>query len=94
MELGTLYLQDKHNPAQAMPYLKQAVELRPQKSWNWLLYASSLYGIHNCQAVDAFQHYGAVEYFTPMAHTGPRGDSHHQLEGMFKKVRPARPQPF
>ena len=57
MELGTLYLQDKHNPAQAMPYLKQAVELRPQKSWNWLLYASSLYGIHNCQAVDAFQHY-------------------------------------
>ena len=36
----------------------------------------------------------AVEYFIPMAHTGPRGDSHHQLEGMFKKVRPARPQPF
>ncbi len=30
----------------------------------------------------------AVEYFTPMANTGPRGDSHHQLEGMFKKVRP------
>ena len=30
---------------------------------------------------------GAVEYFIPMAHTGPRGDSHHQLEGMFKKVR-------
>jgi len=35
-----------------------------------------------------------VEYFTPMANTCPRGDSHHQLEGMFKKVRPARPQPF
>ena len=31
---------------------------------------------------------GAVEYFAPMANTGPRGDSHHQLEGMFKKVRP------
>jgi hypothetical protein len=35
-----------------------------------------------------------VEYFIPMANTGPRGDIHHQLEGMFKKVRPARPQPF
>jgi hypothetical protein len=35
---------------------------------------------------------GAVEYFIPMANTGPRGDRHHQLEGMFKKVRPARPQ--
>jgi hypothetical protein len=32
-----------------------------------------------------------VEYFIPMANTGPRGDSHHQLEGMFKKVRPAMP---
>jgi len=29
-----------------------------------------------------------------MANTVPRGDSNHQLEGMFKKVRPARPQPF
>jgi len=38
--------------------------------------------------------YGTVEYFTPMANTCPGGDSHHQLEGMFKKVRPARPQPF
>ena len=34
------------------------------------------------------------EFFIPMANTGPRGDSHHQQEGMFKKVRPARPQPF
>jgi hypothetical protein len=34
---------------------------------------------------------GAVEYFIPMANTGPRGDSNYQLEGMFKKVRPARP---
>ena len=41
-----------------------------------------------------FIQYGTVEYFIPMADTGPRGDSHHQLEGMFKKVRPARPQPF
>jgi len=37
---------------------------------------------------------GTVEYFTPMANKRPRGGSHHQLEGMFKKVRPARPQPF
>jgi len=37
---------------------------------------------------------GTVEYFTPMANKCSRGDSHHQLEGMFKKVRPARPQPF
>jgi len=36
----------------------------------------------------------AVEYFTPIANTCPRGESPHQLEGMFKKVRPARPQPF
>jgi hypothetical protein len=36
----------------------------------------------------------AVEYSTFMANTGPRGDSHHQLEGRFKKVRPARPQLF
>jgi hypothetical protein len=35
-----------------------------------------------------------VEYFIFMANTGPRGNSNHQLEGMFKKVRPARPQPF
>jgi len=26
-----------------------------------------------------------VEYFTPMANKCPRGDRHHQLEGMFKK---------
>ena len=53
--------------------------------------------------------YGTVEHFTPMTNTCPGGDSHHQLEGMFKtcpeasrrKVRPAmpcqskrRPQPF
>jgi hypothetical protein len=31
---------------------------------------------------------GTIEYFIPMANIGPRGDSHHQLEGMFKKVRP------
>jgi hypothetical protein len=30
-------------------------------------------------------HGGTGEYFTPMANTCPRGDSHHQLEGMFKK---------
>jgi hypothetical protein len=35
-----------------------------------------------------------VEYFIPMANKGPRGDNNHQLEGMVKKVRPARPQPF
>ena len=35
---------------------------------------------------------GNVEYFIPMANTCPKGDSHHQLEGMFKKVRPARPR--
>ena len=35
---------------------------------------------------------GTVENFTPIANTCPRGDSQHQLEGMFKKVRPARPQ--
>jgi hypothetical protein len=37
-------------------------------------------------------HGGPVEYFIPMANTGQRRDSHHQLEGMFKKVRPARPR--
>ncbi len=37
---------------------------------------------------------GAVEYFTPLATTRPTGERHQQLEGMFKKVRPARPQPF
>jgi hypothetical protein len=35
-----------------------------------------------------------VEFFISMANSDPRGDSHHELEGMFKKVRPARPQPF
>ncbi len=30
-----------------------------------------------------------VEYFTPMANKCPRGDRHHQLEGMFKKPVPA-----
>jgi hypothetical protein len=30
--------------------------------------------------------FGAVEYGIPMANTGPRGDSPHQLERMFKKV--------
>jgi hypothetical protein len=29
---------------------------------------------------------GTVEYFIPMANTCLRGDSHHQLEGMIKKV--------
>ena len=31
---------------------------------------------------------GTVEYFTPMANTCSSGNSHHQLEEMFKKVRP------
>jgi hypothetical protein len=35
-----------------------------------------------------------VESFILMANKGPRGDNNHQLEGMFKKVCPARPQPF
>jgi len=50
--------------------------------------------IPGVQGIGADRHKGTVEYFTPMANTCPRGDSHHQLEGMFKKVRPARPQPF
>jgi len=33
----------------------------------------------------ACHHDRTVEYFTPMANTCPRGDSHHQLKGMFKK---------
>jgi len=37
---------------------------------------------------------GTVEYVIPMANTGPKGGSNHQLLGMFKEVRPARPQPF
>jgi hypothetical protein len=41
-----------------------------------------------------WSHFGTVEYFIPMVNTGPRGDNHHQLEGMFKKVCPARLQPF
>ena len=43
------------------------------------------------QGFDLFGYRGVVEYFIPMANTGPREDSPHQLEGMFKKVRPARP---
>jgi hypothetical protein len=39
-----------------------------------------------------FPHKGTVEYVIPMANTGPKGGSNHQLLGMFKKVRPARPQ--
>ena len=42
---------------------------------------------------------GTVEYFIPMANTGPRGGSHHQLEGMFKTAfngacRPAEIEGF
>jgi len=29
--------------------------------------------------------FATVEYFTPMANKCPKGDRHHQLEGMFKK---------
>jgi hypothetical protein len=51
-------------------------------------------GKHLDRAFKGSIEYGAVEYFIPMANKGPRRDNNHQLEGMFKKVRPARPQPF
>ena len=37
---------------------------------------------------------GTVEYFTSIANKSSKRTTHRQGEGMFKKVRPARPQPF
>ncbi len=37
---------------------------------------------------------GAVEYLISMEPKSSGRDPGHEREGMFKKVRPARPQPF
>lgn len=51
------------------------------------------------ESVRAFDHvndiqHGAVEYFISMAHKSSCRDPGHECEGLFKKVHPARPQPF
>ena len=55
--LGQLYLADLHDPDRALPYLKKAVGLKPEKAWYWMNYGWALSELKGCQAVDAFQHY-------------------------------------
>ncbi len=56
-KLGRLYLADLHSPNQALPYLKKAVQLEPEKPWYWLNYAWALNQLEDCQAVEILQEY-------------------------------------
>ena len=55
--LGRLYLADLHNPRQALPYLKKAVQLKPEKPWYWLNYGWGLNQLADCKAVEALRRY-------------------------------------
>ncbi len=51
--------------------------------------------LHQCiQRNSLFSDSGAVEYFISMADQSSGRDSDHECKGMFKKVRPTRPQSF
>jgi len=81
------------NSQEGIQTLQSLVRRYPGHVSGWRRLASLLLETGQVQhAVTTMQ--GTVEYFTPMPNKCPRGESHHQLEGMFKKVRPARPQPF
>lgn len=56
-DFGRLYLADLNDPTEALPFLKKAVRLKPDKAWYWLNYGWALNKLQNCKAVEAFQHY-------------------------------------
>ncbi len=56
-KLGRLYLADLHSPKQALPYLKKAVQLKPEKPWYWLNYGWALNQLADCKAVEALRRY-------------------------------------
>ncbi len=55
--LGRLYLEDFNDPNQALPYLKKAAFLRPNKSRYWLNYGWALSRLNNCKAVGILEEY-------------------------------------
>ena len=55
--LGRLYLADLHSPKQALPYLKKAVQLKPEKPWYWMNYGWALNQLADCKAVEALRRY-------------------------------------
>ncbi len=55
--LGRLYLADLNSPEKALPFLKNAVQLKPDKSWYRLHYGWAVSQLNNCKAVTIFQEY-------------------------------------
>ncbi len=56
-DLGRLYLADLHDPTEALPYLKKAVELKPARAWHWLNYGWALNKLGQCKAVGILESY-------------------------------------
>ncbi len=56
-DLGRLYLADLHDPERALPYLKKAIRLKPEKPWYWLNYGWALNELADCHAVEILYEY-------------------------------------